>query len=205
MSNSDVLEKKLKIVLLGKSGVGKTQLVARFFTDVLNEYEISVDSEVGAIHMKRRMKVDGVSFDIEIWDTAGNEKYDSMALMYLDQAVVIICYDITDSLSFMKAKDWMLQLTIYSCKIYLCATKNDLCNKNEAPNPPLNSVQEYAKSIKKKFFVTSSRTGENVSELFYTIIKDFISSSLTKKELKKHKRTKKTSSWKCCWKSKASS
>lgn len=86
-----------------------------------------------------------------------------MASMYCSgRAAVVICYDITDSFSFIKAKDWLLQFRIHSCNIYMCATKKDLCNENKAPNPSLDSVQEYAESVKTKFFATSSYTGENI-------------------------------------------
>lgn len=48
MSNPDVLREELKIVLLGKSGVGKTRLVTRFFTEVLNESETALDVSIFA-------------------------------------------------------------------------------------------------------------------------------------------------------------
>lgn len=89
------------------------------------------------------------------------------SMYYSDRAAAIICYDITNSHSFMKAKDWILQLKIHSCKIYLCATKKDLCDKIEASDSPLNNIQKYAEDIQAKFFATSSRTGENISKNKY--------------------------------------
>ncbi|XP_032675342.1 ras-related protein Rab-24 isoform X2 [Odontomachus brunneus] len=168
MSNSNdkfKIPNELRIVLLGKSGVGKTSLITRFFNE-LNDNETSINSraKTGAICTKRKIQIDEVLFDVEIWDTAGEQKYDSMAPMYCSgRAAVIICYDITDSLSFIKAKEWLLQFRIHSCNIYICATKKDLCNEHKTPNPPLNSAQEYAESVMTKFFVTSSYTGENLS------------------------------------------
>ncbi|XP_014484921.1 PREDICTED: ras-related protein Rab-24 [Dinoponera quadriceps] len=198
MSHSDYLQEELTIVLLGESGVGKTKLVIRYLVDVLKETKTEWDSAMGAVHVKRTMQVDGVSFNMVIWDTSGDKKYDSMAAMYyLGRTAVIICCDISNSYSFVKAKDWALQLTIHSCKIYLCATKNDLCDEIETAT--LNNIQEYAENIKAKFFVTSSHTGENISELFHTIIEDFISAPCNRKEIKKQKRRRKHVNLRCFW------
>ncbi|KAK0162563.1 hypothetical protein PV327_006331 [Microctonus hyperodae] len=63
---------------------------------------------------------------------------------------------------------------VKGCKIYLCATKCDTVGKENEPVPNLDTVKDYAKGIQSKFFVTSSKTGTNICELFEEIVKDFV-------------------------------
>lgn len=97
---------------------------------------------------------------------------------YRGAKAAIICYDITKFSTFQRAKYWVRELRSIeeNCKVYLCATKKDLCDEGFVSDDPdlQNTVEKYAKGTQTKLFVTSSKTGENVGEDASLINKYFL-------------------------------
>jgi len=87
---------------------------------------------------------------------------------YRGAKAAIVCYDITKSSTFQRAKHWVRELRSIeeNCKVYLCATKKDLCDEGFVSDDPdmQNVVERYASGTQTKLFVTSSKTGENVGK-----------------------------------------
>ncbi|XP_068978257.1 ras-related protein Rab-24-like [Bombus flavifrons] len=167
----------LKVVLLGNSAVGKTSLVERFVNERFNE-GLSYQNTIGAAFAAKQIQVNGKRLIMGIWDTAGSEKYDAMSRIYYRGAkAAVICYDITKSNTFQRAKFWIRELREVEegCKIYICATKNDILEHGAVPSPNIDVVKTYTAGIRAKLFITSSKTGENVAELFNEIAQDFMS------------------------------
>ncbi|XP_003699606.1 ras-related protein Rab-24 [Megachile rotundata] len=167
----------LKVVLLGNAAVGKTSLVERFVNERFNE-SLSYQNTIGAAFAAKQMQVDGKKLIMGIWDTAGSEKYNAMIKLYYRGAkAAVVCYDITKSNTFQKAKYWVKELRSVEegCKIYICATKKDILQHGVVASPDIDVVETYAAGIQSKFFITSSKTGENVAELFNEIAQDFAS------------------------------
>ncbi|XP_034193850.1 ras-related protein Rab-24 [Osmia lignaria lignaria] len=167
----------LKVVLLGNAAVGKTSLVERYINERFNE-SLSYQNTIGAAFAAKQMQVNGKRLIMGIWDTAGSEKYNAMIKLYYRGAkAAVICYDITKSNTFQKAKFWVRELRAMEegCKVYICATKKDILEHGAVPSPEIDVVETYAAGIQSKFFITSSKTGENVAELFNEIAQDFAS------------------------------
>ncbi|XP_011690553.1 PREDICTED: ras-related protein Rab-24-like isoform X2 [Wasmannia auropunctata] len=169
----------LKVVLLGNAMVGKTSLMERYVHDSFN-CNRPYQNTIGTVFASKRVQVNDVTLIMGIWDTAGSEKYDAMTRTYYRGAkAAIVCYDITKSSTFQRARHWVRELRSIeeNCKVYLCGTKKDLCDQGVAPDDPdmLGAVERYASGTQTKLFVTSSKTGENVVELFDEIIEDFAS------------------------------
>lgn len=87
-------------------------------------------------------------------------------IYYRGAKAAIVCYDITDQSSFNRAKYWIRELRSIeeTCKIYICATKKDLLDLGRDASPDLDVVENYAAGIQSKFFITSSKTGENIGK-----------------------------------------
>ncbi|XP_017795881.1 PREDICTED: ras-related protein Rab-24 [Habropoda laboriosa] len=154
----------LKVVLLGHASVGKTSLVERFVNERFNE-SLSYQNTIGAAFAAKQIEIDGKKLIMGIWDTAGSEKYDAMTRIYYRGAkAAVVCYDLTKSVTFQRAKFWIRELRSIEegCKVYICATKNDILEHNEVPSLDVDVVKTYATGIQAKFFITSSKTGENV-------------------------------------------
>ena len=84
-----------KVVLLGESGVGKTSIIQRYIS---NSFNPGVASTGGANFTSKTMefKEEKQTIKFEIWDTAGQEKYRSLAkVFYKNAAICVLVYDIT--------------------------------------------------------------------------------------------------------------
>ncbi|XP_050818873.1 ras-related protein Rab-24 isoform X2 [Gopherus flavomarginatus] len=143
----------VKVVMLGKEYVGKTSLVERY---VHNRFLVGPYQN----------------------DTAGSERYEAMSRIYYRGArAAIVCYDLTDSSSFQRAKFWVTELQNFeeNCRIYLCGTKSDLLEEDRKKRGiDFHDVQDYADEIKAELFETSSKTGQSVDELFQKVAEDYV-------------------------------
>ncbi|XP_066470289.1 ras-related protein Rab-24 [Tiliqua scincoides] len=165
-----------KVVMLGKEYVGKTSLVERY---VHNRFLVGpYQNTIGAAFVAKVMPVGGRTVTLGIWDTAGSERYEAMSRIYYRGAkAAIVCYDLTDSSSFQRAKFWVNELQNFeaNCRIYLCGTKSDLLEEDRRRRGiDFHDVQDYADEIKAELFETSSKTGQNVDELFQKVAEDYV-------------------------------
>lgn len=89
---------------------------------------------------------------------------------YRGAAAALVCYDVTNAETFSRAKFWIRELRSVeeNCKVYLCATKKDLLDNGIEANPSLELIERYVSGVQSKFFLTSSKTGENVGEYLLT-------------------------------------
>ena len=104
-----------KVVLLGDSGVGKTSIIQNYIFKRYNYKDISTISsnfQSKILDLKNEKK----KIKFEIWDTAGQEKYHSLAkIFFQDASVCILVYDITLRKSFEELKNfWVKEVKTYS-------------------------------------------------------------------------------------------
>lgn len=106
---------------------------------------------------------------------------------YRGAKAAIVCYDITKLSTFQRAKHWVRELRSVeeNCKVYLCATKKDLCDEGFVSDDPdlQNIVERYAKGTQTKLFITSSKTGENVGEDASYLVNTYLLTILFAKNL----------------------
>ncbi|KAJ9684660.1 hypothetical protein PVL29_016901 [Vitis rotundifolia] len=118
----DAKNLRVKLVLLGDSGVGKSCIVLRF---VRGQFDPTSKVTVGASFLSQTIALqDSTTVKFEIWDTAGQERYAALApLYYRGAAVAVVVYDITSPESFNKAQYWVKVSFFFSRKcnsIYFC-------------------------------------------------------------------------------------
>lgn len=156
--------REVKVVLLGDTGVGKSSLVLRFVTEDFKEYS---ESTIGASFMSKVEVIDGTAYKYQIWDTAGQEKYHSLAPMYYrGAAAAIIVYDITNVLSFEKTQAWVEELQRHGPEnivLVVAGNKADLEDKRVVGK---DKAEAYAKKIGGIFLETSAKTGQSVADAF---------------------------------------
>lgn len=97
-----------KVVILGDSGVGKSNLLLRF---VSGDYRDEHTLTIGASFMTKMMYVCDRTMKLSLWDTAGQERYHALARMYYQDAqAALLVYDITSRLSFQALQRWLSDL-----------------------------------------------------------------------------------------------
>ena len=87
-----------KVVIIGESGVGKTCIIERFCQ---NKFTQSTVSTIGAANASAKVYIREKAYDLDIWDTAGQELYRSLnKIFYKNAKIAILVYDITKKASF---------------------------------------------------------------------------------------------------------
>ncbi|NXM88466.1 RB11A protein, partial [Oenanthe oenanthe] len=96
------------VVLIGDSGVGKSNLLSRF---TRNEFNLESKSTIGVEFATRSIQVDNKTVKAQIWDTAGQERYRAITSAYYRGAVgALLVYDIAKSLTYESAERWLREL-----------------------------------------------------------------------------------------------
>ena len=163
----------LKIVLIGEAGVGKTSIISQFIEQT---FQGEIESSVGSTLGTKSLIIGGNKLlKLEIWDTAGQEKYRSLTTMfYKDADAAILVYDITRKDSFEQIQEyWAVQVKESASSdiiLVLCANKSDLI-KQENVNE--EEARNYAKELGAIFCSTSAKNDYGISDLFIQIAKKY--------------------------------
>jgi Ras-related protein Rab-1A len=159
-----------KILLIGDSGVGKSALLLRFADD---EYSESYISTIGVDFKIRTVTIDDKSVKLQIWDTAGQEKFRTITSSYYRGAHgIIIAYDITDEASFNHVRGWFQEIERYAqdnVRKLIVATKCDMENKRVVDRA---RGQQLADEMGVPFIETSSKNSQNVEEAFLMMARE---------------------------------
>ena len=161
---------KLKIVIVGDSGVGKTNLIRRF---TYNEFNSNSKATVGVEFSSKAYKINDKIFKIEMWDTAGQERYKSMTAAYYKGAKgALIVYDTTNAKTFENVEKWLSEIkekTSKDIKLIILGNKIDLKdNKDVSTEQALTKAKELGVPLME----TSALDSTNVKEAFYDLLKE---------------------------------
>ena len=194
MSEEDVVEFN-KVVMVGESGVGKTCIISRYIEDKFDPH--CVTSLSTQFFRKIVTFSDGRKVTLDLYDTAGQEKYRSIARLYYKNArVVIMVYDITSQKSFDQLKGyWYEQVKDIDVKdliLAVVANKNDLYEEREVED---EVGEEFANQIGAIFGSTSAKEDSGVTALFDNIGRKILDPSFDyieeeKKKKKEYKKNK---------------
>ncbi|KAI6179800.1 hypothetical protein M3Y98_00650000 [Aphelenchoides besseyi] len=158
----------VKIVLIGDSGVGKSNLLSRF---TRNEFNIDQKSTIGVEFATRSVQVDGKIIKSQIWDTAGQERYRAITKAYYRGAAgALLVYDITKHQSYENVERWLQELRDYAdqnVEVMLVGNKSDLRHLRAVPT---EEAAAYAESNHLSFIETSALDSTNVEKAFTCII-----------------------------------
>ncbi|BGP32496.1 hypothetical protein JCM10296v2_004277 [Rhodotorula toruloides] len=137
---TDYLE--AKVVIVGSQGVGKTSLIHRSTTGKFNH---SLSSTMGAGFLTKKLTIADTKVHFQLWDTAGGERFRSLAKLYYRGALAaILVYDVTDESSLQELKFWLQELRKNMSEdliILVVGTKADLAGSY--PTIPLADAQRY--------------------------------------------------------------
>jgi len=157
-----------KVVLLGNSGVGKSNLLSRLNSDEFSEEFLST---IGVEFLTKILEVDNVKVKAQIWDTAGQERYNSMMSTYYRKAKgAVLVYDISDPKSLGAIDRWKSELQDQGdpdLLMMLVGNKSDLEGKRKVSRT--EGVQ-YAGRHGMLFEETSAKTGSNVQKAFTDLL-----------------------------------
>ncbi|CAK7330773.1 unnamed protein product [Dovyalis caffra] len=157
-----------KIVLIGDSAVGKSQLLARF---ARNEFNLDSKATIGVEFQTKTLVVDHKTVKAQIWDTAGQERYRAVTSAYYRGAVgAMLVYDITKRQSFDHVAKWLEELRDHADNnivIMLIGNKSDLGTLKVVPT---EDAKEFAQKENLFFMETSALEATNVESAFLSVL-----------------------------------
>jgi len=166
-SNYDYL---FKVVLIGDSGVGKSNLLSRF---TRNEFNLESKSTIGVEFATRSINVDGKTVKAQIWDTAGQERYRAITSAYYRGAVgALLVYDIAKHATYVNVTRWLKELRDHADSnivIMLVGNKSDLKHLRAVPT---DEAKAFSTENGLSFIETSALDASNVESAFQTILTD---------------------------------
>ena len=159
-----------KVLILGDSFVGKTNMLKRFLND---EFDMNTKETVG-VEFGSKNFILGEKKDIikaQIWDTAGQERYRSVTKAYYKGAKgALLVYDITRKSTFENIDNWLIDLKTNADKdilILLIGNKSDLNGKREISE---EEARTKAEQYNIAFLETSAKNGDNIDKAFTQLI-----------------------------------
>ena len=166
---------KIKVVLVGESGTGKTSIIQRFAYKI---FDPNCISSISSQFINQTIVYEEINktLQFEIWDTAGQEKYRSMAkLFYKDAKIILFVYDITSRSSFEGIKNYWISQIMQECAqnslLGLVANKYDLYNTQQVSK---EEGMELANEIGAIFQFTSAKSGEGISSMFKNLGRKYL-------------------------------
>jgi small GTP-binding protein len=157
---------ELKIVVIGAVAVGKTSITNRLQGI---QFEEDYLPTIGAGYVPWRTVRNGRNVELQIWDTAGMERYRSLGpIYYRDAVAAVLVYDQGEQSSADALSKWLeaFRNTVKGrAYIAVVGNKDDLEKKAVEPG----SMRSWAEQNNFDFFLTSAKTGNGVIELFETI------------------------------------
>jgi len=166
-SNYDYL---FKVVLIGDSGVGKSNLLSRF---TRNEFNLESKSTIGVEFATRSINVDGKIVKAQIWDTAGQERYRAITSAYYRGAVgALLVYDIAKHPTYVNVIRWLKELRDHAdanIVIMLVGNKSDLKHLRAVPT---EEAKAFAAENQLSFIETSALDASNVESAFQNILSE---------------------------------
>lgn len=158
-----------KVIIIGAPNVGKTSLVLRYSRDI---FERNYKTTIGVDFEVEKYKILGVPFHMQVWDTAGADRFRGVTTAYFRGAhIVVVAFDLTSIESLYRTEEWLREAQEHCTSSFvtlLVATKRDLVSDTDFEAMEKRAC-EFADKYHAEFWCTSSRTGENVEELFTRI------------------------------------
>lgn len=167
-AREDEYDYLFKVVLIGDSGVGKSNLLSRF---TRNEFNLESKSTIGVEFATRSIQVDGKTIKAQIWDTAGQERYRAITSAYYRGAVgALLVYDIAKHLTYENVERWLRELRDHADQnivIMLVGNKSDLRHLRAVPT---DEAKAFAEKNNLSFIETSALDSTNVETAFHNIL-----------------------------------
>ncbi len=157
-----------KIVLIGDSGVGKSNLLSRF---TRNEFNLESKSTIGVEFATKSIQAEGKTIKAQIWDTAGQERYRAITSAYYRGAVgALLVYDISKHPTFENVERWLKELRDHAeanIVVMLVGNKSDLRHLRAVET---DEAMAFSEQHNLAFIETSALDASGVDTAFQRIL-----------------------------------
>ena len=162
-----------KVTLVGDSGVGKSSIIGRYISGIFIGDGVSSS---GANYSQKIYEKNNQKVRLNIWDTAGQEKFRSLGRnFYKDAFIICIIFDITNKQTFDNVKEiWYPEIQKYGEKYNILSLVGNKCDLYEDEEVEENDINSFAEKIGGKYFLVSAKNGNGIEEMFKTLAKMYL-------------------------------
>ena len=173
---SEINKDAIKIILVGNAGVGKTAIINRYYKNTFSE---KLEPTISMNFIEKKINIDGKDITLNIWDTAGQEKYRSCNKLFIKYSkIVIFVYDITSRKSFDELEYWyntIIDELVQFPYFILAGNKMDKLNEEQVSE---EEGKECAKKWDAYFSLLSAKEDkEGIDSFFENIVKIYLQSN----------------------------
>ncbi|XP_008811658.2 ras-related protein RABA5e [Phoenix dactylifera] len=157
-----------KIVIIGDSAVGKSNLLSRY---ARNEFNINSKATIGVEFQTQSVDIDGKEVKAQIWDTAGQERFRAVTSAYYRGAVgALIVYDISRRTTFDSVSRWLQELSTHSDTTVARMLVGNKCDLENIREVSVEDGKSLAEAEGLFFIETSALDSTNVKKAFEIVI-----------------------------------
>ena len=171
-------DERIQLIMVGESGVGKTSLIRRYTNNIFNTNHLET---IGIEFFNKEERINDQIIQIKLWDTAGQEIFQSLTKNFYRKADgIIIVYDITNKDSFEKIQDWVKSVydntdTYKEIQMIIVGNKIDLEERREVSKEEGLKIGKY---FEIDFFEASAKNAEGVRNFMIKIIEDILNNKV---------------------------
>lgn len=161
-----------KVILVGDGAVGKTSLRDSYMGESFKgDYMLTIGVDFATKEIER----DGTSYKFQIWDLAGQERFNFLRNQFLKGAHgAIFVFDVSRLESLESAEDWFYEVEKEISEpipVIFLGNKIDTVPEDKRSSLPTEvSLEMWGKNVKQPITFTSALTGENVEEAFGKVV-----------------------------------
>jgi len=160
----------VKLLLVGNSSVGKTNIVTRFVDDNFNPNSFDT---IGIDFRFKIITINDEKYKLQIWDTSGKQKFHNIVVNYFPSVNgILLVYDVTNEQSFLDIEKWLDDIENYASEnviVILIGNKSDMTDQKVISTSRGN---ELAHKHNIRFIETSAKNDDNIINTFTTIVND---------------------------------
>lgn len=175
---------KISMVVIGDTGVGKSCLLLQF---VDRRFSAVHDLTIGVDFGSRIVDVGGERVKLQIWDTAGQESFRSIARSYYrDAAGALLVYDVTRRETFQHLERWLSEAKQFASQqicVTLVGNKSDLVKRRVVPR---DDAETWAAENGLDYIETSAKSADGVDEAFLSTTNKIWSKMVSGGLVRKH-------------------
>lgn len=157
---------KLKLIVLGDQFSGKSSILNRYKNNVFMDYSVST---IGVDFVTKTIINDGNEYSLNMWDTSGQEKFNSIITSYYRNIVVaLVVFDLSNNESFLNVKKWLDNINCYCNSDIIVKLIGNKCDKKVEVFR--EAIIDLCFDYKIKYIEVSAKENININEIFTSVI-----------------------------------